>query len=61
MVFVKLLKDISIESLQNKIDRFIQHIPKGDIISVSINTINNNEHVATVVTYDDPLKVLEEY
>jgi hypothetical protein len=61
MVFVRLLKDISMKFLRNKINRTIKHIPKNDIICVSINSFNNNEYIATVVTYNEPPKELEDY
>ena len=61
MVFVKLLKDISIKFLQNKINKYIQHISENDIISISINSFNNNEYIATVVTYNEQPRALAEY
>jgi hypothetical protein len=60
MVFVKLLKDTSTKSLQKKINRYTQHIPKDDIVSISINSFNKHEFIATVVTYDERLKESEE-
>jgi hypothetical protein len=61
MVFVKLLKDISTKFLQNKINKYIQHIPENDIISISINSFNNDEYNATVVTYNEQPRELAEY
>lgn len=60
MVFVKLLKDTSTKSLQNKINKYTQHLPKDDIVSVSINSFDKHEFIATVVTYDEPPKESEE-
>ena len=61
MVYVKLLKDISITSLQNKINRYIQQIPENDIITTSINSFSDNEYFAIVVTYNEQPRELEEY
>ena len=54
MVFVKLLKDTSTKSLQKKINGYTQHLPKDDIVSISINSFDKHEFIATVVTYDEP-------
>jgi len=61
MVYVKLLKDISITSLQNKVNRYIQQIPENDIITTSINSFSDNEYFAIVVTYNEQPRELEEY
>jgi hypothetical protein len=60
VVFVRLLKDTSTKSLQKKINSYTQHIPKNDIVSISINSFNKHEFIATVVTYDEPPKEPEE-
>ena len=60
MVFVKLLKDTSTKSLQNKINRYTQHLPKDDIVSISINSFDKHEFIAPVVTNEEPPKQSEE-
>ena len=61
MVYVKLLKDTSIKSLQKNINGYTYHVAKDDIVSISINSFNKHEFIATVVTYDEHAKEPKEF